>query len=305
MSIELVIMLCAGVGAIIQFFVSYREKKKEGKGRAALIFGLLLGAIAGVAGVENHWRTSKIATVSGELEREWVILGDTRIEKIEIEMVSPDGVILDSLFSYARKTQLRIQAGVLPHPYGKDGKLSLSQVFTAENLVKRGRLGINVSQVRMSRESGQTKAIKKFERVDCLSSAFITGDVNPKGDSGNAICSVTVALPLSSSQLRLKDIEMWQTVSVSQVIPADAKCLGVCKHPLLISVRLLLQGGENFTQTMIEISPSVLMTRPSTVSESSHAVTYELTGKALLELAKSYYLESYGYRKRESFALTK
>jgi hypothetical protein len=56
---------------------------------------------------------------------------------------------------------------------------------------------------------------------------------------------------------------------------------------------------------MIEISPFVLRPQPSAISQQEHKVTFELSGVTLLDLAKSHFLQSFGYFNQESFPLTK
>lgn len=305
MSTELVTMLCAGAAAVVGFVVAWHEKKQEKKSRVALILTSVLGVTAFVAGLEEYSRRSSMETLQAELERQWVVLLETQVQAVEFELLSADGLLTEGLLGLAKATRLQVPRNAFGEADPESGVIEFEQIFSPDELSRRGRVGINVSQVRTSTEGGK-KTIEKFDRADCMASRSITvAELTPAaGDILRHACSMMVSFAPSNARLKLADIVSWPLVSLTQKVTKDAKCLGVCKYPMLISVRLAL-SGKNLVQELIEISPAVLMKGPNRVSEREQSVTFELSGKALADLAHSYFLESYGYVQRDSFVLTK
>ncbi len=305
MSIEIVVMVFASIGAVVDFVVAYREKKKDGKALLPGIVCFVCTVVAGTAGLEEYWRRESMETLPAQLEREWTILKDTAVLGIELEVMSPDGLLTDGLLAYAKDVRLELPANALGAGPLQDGQLPFAQWLTIEQLKEHGRVGINVSKVQ-TREVDQKKSIEKFDRADCIASRFITrSELEDARDALQRACSAMVVVPLPEGTLRLGDIEKWPRVAVTERISREAKCLGVCEDPFIVSVRLALASGSNLAQDLIEISPSVLEQHATRSSDNDQILTFERSGQTILELAHSFFIESYGNRQRESFAFTR
>ena len=312
MSIELMTAICAAVIAMLGFFLAKKQEPESKARRIGTSVCLLFGLVSILAGYEAAYRKNSMDSLAKKLDRDWIVLNDSPIEAIEFEIISPDGLVSPGLLHFAQNVTLEIPGVDLGPaiPHTTSGPIDFSQLFTIPNISDHGRVGITVARVTTSEKDNQ-KTIEKFQTVECMASRFITAETLRGPDLNRTlgdVCSAAVTVKLQSNALKLSAIATWPKISMSMIIPERAHCIGICKDPILVSMKLVFaQGvnyGEFFIPTMIEVSPFILRPQPSAISDSEHKLTFDLSGSALLDLAKSYFLESYGYREKTSFAFT-
>src|SRR6185295_5436050 len=176
-----------------------------------------------------------------------------------------------------------------------------------DNLLKGGRVGSAVATI-VSSESDKKRTIESINRFACVASNSNVIQMRSKLDwkrELEGVCSAAVSIKPSSDHVLLRSIGDFPKVRVAVKTVDDLKCLGPCENGPLISVRLLLRAGDPVLPIMVEISPSLLLPNPSQVSNATHTLTYEISGRAVLDLAKSHFMQSAGYREHEHFLFTK
>jgi hypothetical protein len=307
MSIELTTATCAIFGALLSFLLAKKEEKESKLRRLGTVTGTILILVGILAGVEDAHRRIKLAEEAQKLERDWIVIRDSPIEAVEFEILSPHGMISPGVLNLVDKIDFHVRGGSFGPsvPLNASGSVDLPLIFSKENLISQGRLGVNVSEVVTSRE-GDQKTIDKINSLDCLASKFITTEEFKNAVGPKSSCDAAVTIPVSDGSIRLSSIASWPTISMSLVIPEGTKCLGPCKD-IFVSVKVVFYEGfhqEDGLPLMIEISPLLLRTQPSAISDEEHRITASLSGSALIDLAKSYFSNSYGYREQDSFAFT-
>ena len=303
MSIEIAGMLVALTGTLIGCIVTF---KKEGKGhRLAPVLTSVFALITLFLALEQYERTKELAEVAADLDRKWTVLQDANAGAIEFEVMSPDGSFhLSDMLENAKRIRFRIDGVDLPiGPAHADGIL-LSDALNIDQLTHAGRIGIASFQVKISPQDRHK--IEEVKGVDCTASRFITREFLSRQSAQHPVddtCSAAVTLPLSGKAVHLAAVFNSPRVVLTMTEPTKLPCLGICREGPVISVRLLVLDNDLFP-TAIEVSPFLYLTEPSQFLDQEKRISFELSGGSIASLAKSHFLQSYGYQNQEHFPLT-
>lgn len=308
MNIEIAAFLFSGLCAAIVGYLTYSQESSP-KRRLYILATLLLAALTGLLGLEVAVRKSKTETLPQELEREWLRLQDTQIMAVEVEALAPDGILSPGLLELARGVRFKISdVGLNSSSDGSaHGEIDFATALSARNLRDGARLGYVLATIKYS-DHDSRRTIESIEKVNCISSQSNSarlrdGSVTEKDLGG--VCSVAVRFQPSDGDVLLSSVAASPNVVMTLTIPETTTCLGNCEPWAMFSVKAVLRHGMPFWPTMIELSPALLSSGTSSRSEAMRTVTFEMSGKTLMELAKSYYLQTSGYRDRDRFAFTK
>jgi len=304
-SIELIAALLTGAAAIIAFLLAYKKEDK-GPRRLLLAVGFVFASGAGLLTLEEAHRKAAMESLPQELEREWVELLETPVIAVEFEMLAPDGWVTPSLIEVADGVRFHSDAKPL-FAARKDfpkGEVNFGALFQPQNLLKGSRIGEPIATGK-TKTAGDTRTLEEFKTFECVASD-VTADTAASWDERKfkGVCSVAVRVK-ALDKIYLRTIGELRNVRMTVTTSLNAQCIGPCKIGPLASVKLLMRAGDGVQPIMIEISPALLLTRPSSLSETTRTATYEIGGRPLLELAKSRFMQSPRYRERERFQFTK
>jgi hypothetical protein len=303
MTIELVVMILALLGALVAAYSAWASDAARWK-RLLVVLSVIL-AIAGIIGAfESSARSRNKDEVSARLEREWTLLLSSPVKEIEFELFADGGFIpLEKAEDYLRKIQFSVEGTKNIGLPNVSSGMSLSSVFTRENLSKSGILGIAVADVEKDATDPTTR---KVVRSDCLASAFTTATVlasiakTEAANQAELVCDVRVSVGLAGAAPTLSDI--LKATRISLRIPNEGlHCKGPCRD-VLMSVRAVLPSTESGFPSLVEISPMIHSRHPTEVDADT--AVFSLPGETTLALTKSNYLQSYGFVDKESFPMT-
>jgi len=306
-TIELGALVLAGIVWAITWWLGYKKEDVAWR-RGAQVLLLILAVVGALVGLEAYQRKVTMDLVPMQLEREWSALQDTAIAGIEVEVLSPNGMLAPGILELAKGVKFSVQ-GLALFPSSKEseaGEIDFASAFSLEHVKEASRVGYSLAQVQTSKK-GDAKTIEHFDAINCIAShtnALLISKRPTFAKDVQGSCSVAIALPVSN-ELYLRNIAAATTVNMSVKLPKDQSCLGICNPPFLFSVKAIMRGGSTLVPTMIELSPQVLRQFPSAISSDDTTREYSLTGAHLMEVVKSQFLQSYGHRERESFAFTK
>jgi hypothetical protein len=306
MSIEVAVMIVSFIIALIGAYFAYKKETTR-----VHRFGVALTAVftilAALMGFEQYVRTKAMAAFAQEVDRKWDTLQDAYVEAIEFEMILPDGQVhLANLLDNAQGVRFQVD-GVDFHLGVEDAgrnTIELSRIISIDNLSQNGRLGITEFNVALSRDE---KSIEKIKEADCFASKFVTQHILAQRINNQAqdeVCSATVIFPVPANTVRLKTVFGSPKISLTSTDPKKLSCLGICKEGLVASVKLLFRDVGPMSRTAIEVSPFLYLAEPSTVNEQSKIVEYELSGDSISKLARSHFLQSFGYKNQDHFPIT-
>jgi hypothetical protein len=304
-SIEIGAMIVAAVIALINLYLAFTKETTRGR-RFAVGLTALFAAIGGVAFVEQQQRTKSMAAFAQQVERKWIILQDANVDALEFEMILPDGQVhLEDLLDDAQKIRFKID-GVHFHlgaEQAGQNAVNLSQVISIDNLSKNGRLGTAAFGLAPARDKD---SINDTRNVNCFASKFTTEHIFARLSTHQTldqVCSATMILPVNSA-VSLATIFASPKISLTITDPRKLTCMGICKEGMLPSVKLLFPDTGPLQRTAIEVSPFSYLDHASAASEQEKTFQFELSGDSLSQLAKSHFLQSYGYKDQGHFPLT-
>jgi hypothetical protein len=306
MSIELMGITVSLIIALIGTYSAYKKESKRGQ-RFGVVIAAVFTIVGAFIGYEQYVRTKSMAAFAQEVDRKWDALQDAYVEAIEFEMVLPDGQVhLPALLDNAQGVRFQVD-GVDFHLGVEDAgqnAIELSRIISMDNLSRNGRLGIVEFNVALSKDE---KTIEKIKEADCFASKFITQHIlaqRANNQTEDEVCSATVIFPVPANTLRLKTVFGSPKISLTSNDPKKLSCLGICKEGLVVSIKLLFRDVGPMSRTAIEVSPFLYLAEPSIVNEQSKTVDYELSGDSISKLARSHFLQSFGYRNQDHFPIT-
>ena len=307
MTLELASFFIGGITTLISAYLAYSAETIR-KRRLLILTTLALAGVAGLCGWEAYVRKTSTETLAQEVEREWLILQDTPVLAVEVEALAPDGILDPGIVELAKGVRFNI-SGVALNPasdHSPPGEIDFAKVLSAKNLLNGARLGYPLADISYRENDGE-RTIEKVKQINCISSQSTSAQLRKDGapERLSGLCSAAVRFPPAAHDVRLKALATSSRVAMTITLPEKARCLGRCDPPAMFSVKAILQHGEQQWPTMIELSPSLMRNFPTSSSEATHTTTFEMSGKSLMELAKSHYLQTFGHRERDHFAFTK
>lgn len=304
MSPEIFVLACSSLIAAIGFWLAVKQEEKKIR-RLAILFCILLTAVAALMGVEEYVRRAGIADFESNLKRDWIVIEDSRIRFVEVEVLSADGMLVPGLREILQNATLEIPSNPLGLSSSASGKVSFGELLDKERILSSGSLGITVATAIVRRDTdadSKHREITDFKEINCMSSTYITRSFATKsdGDETNNVCSVSARIEIGED-IRFVQVADWDHLAVDLALPEDGGCIGPCKHALVVSIKLGLERSS--PAPLLEVSPFLLRQIP--IQLDSRSVRAKLSGAATSELSKSYFLKSFGYREPDSFAVTK
>ena len=303
MSIEMIVLVCTLIVALLGGYISYRDQvgsRRRVIAGASIVF-LLVSAFVGLEEVTRRQNTAHAAE---QVERQWLLLREAYVGAVEFEVLAVDGFFqLAEFLEFVQEAEFSVD-GVnleLDMPTWRPDAISFSEIFTIEALEKVGRIGIANAVIRSSRDGDTTD---KFESVQCMASSFTTKSILSAWSAGErtaVVCSAGVRIPVTRDSIRLRDLSNSSNVSLQFLNENGLRCFGECKR-IVVSVRLLFGRQGGVFEEMIEISPHVYLNMPSTFK--GNVSSFDLTGGGVLSLAESHFKHSFGYRSRQNFPMT-
>lgn len=304
MPVEVIAAILTAFGAFVGLYVSYMEPAGFRK-KVAIGLSVVLVLAALLCTIEVYKRSEYNQGLALTLERDWTLFREREIVGVTFEVMFPDGVLaLSDIMSITNKVHIDVA-----NPSNLNGlKLLSGRTFSdylnVDNIAKYGNIGV----ARMSIETDRfdpNRKIKHASLLSCTMSEFSTAQILTKQANGGSplACAITGKIAIAGEPFKIGSLENSPFLRLSLDKMDKYHCTGECKG-LILSVRLMMRQYEAFNDSMMEISPQLyLKDKPTSMSENR--VIFELSGHALLEIAKSNYLESHAYRDRASFAFTK
>lgn len=308
MNIDTVSFIVAGVVALISWGMTFHQEQSPWY-RFFLIISLVLTTIGGGLLVEVTYRKYQLEPIPQQLEREWNAILSTEIKSFEIEVLSPDGMYTPTLLDLAKGVRFEV-SGVELISSEKNQNLTqidFADVLSPEKIKYGARLGHTVAGFNVRTENNiETK--RSYSEMNCVSSELFGAKLSPgktfQEDLSN-VCSVAVQVPPAKTGLMLGDIITSKVVTLIVKEPEKLSCRGICKLPVIFSVKVVLPGKIPMFPTMVELSPQVLRNYAPTGSPDARTFAFSLSGPQLGDIAKSYFLQTYGYHESKDFSLTK
>jgi len=308
MTVELISLILALLGTLVTGYGAYNSSKKP-VSRRLVIASCALATLGLLSGFELSYRAWNIQFQKEELERSWSISQTQRIQSIIVEVISDKGVIAsDQLLKFASGIRLHIPNPKLALPTVVQNGLPLSQFFNLEHIKRAGFSGLAQSTIETRRTlwgTGEDKS--KIVDVSCIlseSQARSAGEKSPFLSllaPNKLACALRISIDISDRNITLSALLDSKDVTVTTPTEVPRPCFGPCLN-LIVSIRAVLPSIDGLTPFMLELSPSSYLARASRI-EDGHAV-FSLPAATLNELAKSYFMQSYGYRNRRMFPFT-
>jgi hypothetical protein len=263
-----------------------------------------LGALAALSAFELAHRQQGLSDAKASFERRWIVLQSAKVDALQVAFLLPDGV--------ARYSDILAQAGAIrvsmpgvrlfpPDKAGAVSTVALASTFSPDVIRQRGRVGVANAIV-----SSQRDADKEIKSVTCVESAYTTSTVLSRpGDTLNSalVCSVTVTIPVVDGvSLRALQGAASRVEVTLRPLSDSFPCLGPCRQPAALSLRLVVREVGHLLPTLIEISPLLYNASPS--KTTARGVPVSLPGPDVLRLAESRFKESFGFRDPSAFAFT-
>jgi hypothetical protein len=303
MNIELISSVLAALSVMIALRIAWKKDRDGFKPRRLEILAAFLAGLSVLCGYEGISRKSAMENLPHELEREWLVLQETPIAYLELEVIAPTGLVRPALNEVARGANFTM-AGL---DIASDGTpvsdhIEFGSAFASTNASSQRRIGYPVLEVQ-GRKPGAPVRDENIKSVTCLAS-WSNGRV-ATNDQGNTPCSITVVYKLRNKDLTINSIGRASLITLTLKMPAKGACFGPCSIPFLFSIRAVVPLADKVNAPMIELSPMILRRTASSVSADGYDYTFSLSGKTLVDITKSIYMQSFGYHEPEHFAITK
>lgn len=281
-SLEILLLSASVLVALTSTYLSWASK--PGRLRTiAFSVALLCSVFAAIAVYEIETNERKIRNESSRLERHWLTVRDSLISEIEIEIISPDGVI-----DY--DVAINALEGVKLNFNGLESHSSLASIVSLSDIDSKNsgsnitRVGVLAVTVSMPRSGGNDTT--EFESHRCVASNHNLISHKDKVGHANAVCSVTKSWNLSGRNIRVSELfaaTLWD-LTVPQL---KLGCLDPCRA-VGFSIRARMASGTESKPDIIELSPSSYMNRPSRVYNGK--LQYSMSGTSMEQLIKSEYV---------------
>lgn len=283
---------------VIPGYLAYTQEKGM-KRRVTIGVGIVFSLISVLLVAEKQTREIAIQGTIEEAKREWILINESQITDIELELLAPDGsFFLKNLLDTAQKIHFGID-NIAADPKTGESKnllIDFSDIFVPENISGHGRLGRSIMKVVGNSNNIKQKNIKN---TSCYSSEFITNTllIDHKKNKNVLVCSATIKMAFPFQDVQFSSLSDVPRVFFIITAPEKIGCVGSCQKGVIVSIRLVLASGKK-----IEFSPQIY-SNPVVATEDS--ILYELSGKSLSSLSESHFIESMGYKNIKHFILTR
>lgn len=295
MAIEIVVVATGLFAAAITTFLAFQDAESPNR-RRLILAAALFAAIGGLAAFELDSRQSGRAAMLERLSERWTLAQDAYVERIEIEILLPDGM------SPARELSASL-AGMqfeitFPTRSGEmiTWSYDLESIFQASNLPNAAMIGVPAATVSV-RRFGKAKEAGQIKSMACVASDYTTSIVTHDSKPEDfTICSIKHVVHLDE---RIRFSNLASSSSIKLVNKGKnvegTHCFGPCSATAL-SIRAVLNTGDGLLPDTIDIAPIAYLDRPTLTTDEQQE--FELSGQALDQLAEMRFKHSLGFRDR-------
>lgn len=302
MSIELMVAVFGLVGTLATAFGAWRSDPAYLK-RTLIIISVFLALASIAATLELATRSRNEGQLAARLERQWTLLLSSEVHQVEVELLIDGGFTqLDRAQEFLGKVEFTIDDLLIVGPPNSGAGASATPMFSKENISKSGLLGVPVAEIKKTAHDQKATIVQS----NCVASVFATKTVlqsstaDEPAHKHELICALRVSTKMPRDNFTLADI--FNAKQIALFLPNyPLPCAGPCGD-VIISVRAILPSMDGLFPSLVEISPQVYSSNPTEVG--ANGGTFRLPGSTTLDLAKSFFRQSYGFADKDSFPLT-